>query len=33
MTLRIYFENAQETERITYGLKMLIRNAILATLA
>ncbi|MBQ8340839.1 MAG: rRNA maturation RNase YbeY [Clostridia bacterium] len=32
MTLRIYFENSQETEPITYGLKMLIRNAILATL-
>ena len=32
MTLRIYFENMQESERITYGLKMLIREAILATL-
>ncbi|MBR6727468.1 MAG: rRNA maturation RNase YbeY [Clostridia bacterium] len=32
MSLRIYFENAQEGERITYALKMLIRNAILSTL-
>ncbi|MBE6690271.1 MAG: rRNA maturation RNase YbeY [Ruminococcaceae bacterium] len=32
MTLRIYFENMQETERVTYALKMLIREAILATL-
>ncbi|MBQ9098128.1 MAG: rRNA maturation RNase YbeY [Clostridia bacterium] len=33
MTLRIYFENVQESEPVTYGLKMLIRQAILATLA
>ncbi|MBE6702951.1 MAG: rRNA maturation RNase YbeY [Ruminococcaceae bacterium] len=33
MTLRIYFENMQEVEPITYGLKMLIRRSILATLA
>ena len=33
MTLHIYFENAQEREPITYSLKMLIRRAILATLA
>ena len=33
MTLRIYFENSQEIEAVTYSLKMLIRNAILATLA
>ena len=33
MTLHIYFENAQEREPITYALKMLIRRAILATLA
>ena len=33
MTLRIYFEDAQDRERVTYRLKMLIREAILATLA
>ena len=33
MTLRIYFENSQETEAVTYGLKMLIRRAIQRTLA
>lgn len=32
MTLRIYFENSQEKEAITYALKMLIRSSILATL-
>ena len=32
MTLRIYFENAQDTERVTYALQMLVRRAILATL-
>ena len=32
MTLRIYFENVQDIETVTYGMKMLIRNAILATL-
>ena len=33
MKLRIYFENSQEAERVTYALKMLVRNSILATLA
>lgn len=33
MKLRIYFEDSQEKERVTYQLKMLVRNAILATLA
>lgn len=33
MTLRIYFENMQNSEPVTYGIKMLIRSAILATLA
>ena len=32
MTLRIYFENMQNGEPVTYGIKMLIRSAILATL-
>ena len=32
MTLRIYFENMQGSEPVTYGIKMLIRRAILATL-
>ena len=32
MTLRIYFENMQNSEPVTYGIKMLIRSAILATL-
>lgn len=32
MTLRIYFENMQRSERVTYALKMLVRRAILATL-
>ena len=32
MTLQIYFENVQESERVTYALKMLVRRSILATL-
>lgn len=32
MTLRIYFENMQSSEPVTYSMKMLIRSAILATL-
>ena len=32
MTLRIYFENMQNSEPVTYSIKMLIRSAILATL-
>lgn len=32
MTLRIYFENVQDREAVTYGIKMLIRSAILSTL-
>ena len=32
MKLKIYFENSQEKERVTYALKMLVREAILATL-
>ena len=32
MTLRIYFENMQGIEPVTYGIKTLIRSAILATL-
>ncbi|MBQ8357935.1 MAG: rRNA maturation RNase YbeY [Clostridia bacterium] len=32
MTLRIYFEDVQEAEPVTYRLKHLIRAAILATL-
>ena len=32
MTLKIYFENQQKAEPITYELKMLVRRAILATL-
>ena len=32
MKLKIYFENEQEKERITYHLKMLVRAAIEATL-
>ena len=32
MTLRIYFENMQSSEPVTYGMKMLIRSAILAAL-
>lgn len=32
MTLRIYFENVQTVEPVTYRLKTLIRAAILATL-
>ncbi len=32
MRLRIYFENSQECEEVTYRLKMLVRTAILATL-
>lgn len=33
MSLKIYFENGQKKETVTYELKMLIRRAILATLA
>ena len=33
MKLRIYFENSQGKERVTHGLKMLVRESILATLA
>jgi probable rRNA maturation factor len=33
MTLQIYFENVQERERVTYALKMLVRESILAALA
>lgn len=33
MTLQIYFENVQERERVTYALKMLVRESILTTLA
>ncbi|MBE6594778.1 MAG: rRNA maturation RNase YbeY [Ruminococcaceae bacterium] len=33
MSLKIYFENGQKKETVTYALKMLIRRAILATLA
>lgn len=32
MKLRIYFENSQEKERITYRIKMLVRESILAAL-
>ena len=32
MKLKIYFENNQEKEKVTYKLKMLIRKAVLATL-
>ena len=32
MKLRIYFENSQEKEPVTYSLKMLVRESILATL-
>ena len=32
MKLRIYFENSQDKERVTYAVKMLAREAILATL-
>ena len=32
MKLKIYFENNQEKEVVTYKLKMLIRKAVLATL-
>ena len=32
MKLKIYFENNQEKEQITYKMKMLIRNAVTATL-
>ena len=32
MSLQIYFENVQENERVTYALKMLVRESILATL-
>ncbi len=33
MTLRIYFENMQTAEPVKYSLQMLVRKAILATLA
>lgn len=33
MKLRIYFEDSQEKEGVTYRLKMLVRESILATLA
>ena len=33
MSLHIYFENMQDTHRITYALKMLVRRSIEATLA
>ena len=33
MSLQIYFENVQENERVTYALKMLVRESVLATLA
>ena len=32
MKLKIYFENTQDKEKVTYKMKMLIRRAILATL-
>ena len=32
MKLKIYFENTQDTEKLTYKMKMLIRKAVLATL-
>mgnify|MGYP002520380478 CR=1 FL=1 len=32
MKLKIYFENNQEKENVTYKLKMLIRRAVNATL-
>ena len=33
MSLHIYFENMQDQYRVTYALKMLVRNSIEATLA
>lgn len=33
MSLHIYFDNAQDRERVTYALKILVRRAIEATLA
>ena len=33
MNLHIYFENMQDQHRVTYALKMLVRNSIEATLA
>ena len=33
MSLHIYFENMQDTHRITYALKMLVRRSIETTLA
>lgn len=33
MKLKIYFENNQDKEKVTYKLKMLIRQAVKATLA
>ena len=33
MKLKIYFENGQQKEEVTYGLKMLIRRAVKATLS
>lgn len=32
MRLKIYFENSQERYKLTYGLQMLVRRAVLATL-
>ena len=32
MTLKIYFENQQDKEKVTYELQILVRHAILATL-
>ncbi len=32
MNLHIYFENSQDTERVTHQLKLLVRRAIVATL-
>ena len=33
MSLKIYFENGQEKETVTYQLQMLVRRSVLATLA
>ena len=32
MSLHIYFENSQDRDAVTYGLKILVRRAIVATL-
>lgn len=32
MSLHIYFENSQDRDNVTYGLKILVRRAIVATL-